>query len=163
MGSVEAASGEGGGDDFAGKHLAEGGDVVGGAGRDFADSRDSSKEFVEGFEIRAQVGVEFGESSGAQQFTGGVVVALLQRTAQFEGGLAFAFSGGAGHGQQRVGDLGHGADHDDGLLRQAALNDGGDAVDGFGILDRKSAEFHDDHRRDFLERVEPGNRRESGV
>ena len=82
----------------------------------------------------------------AQQFAGGVVVALLQRAAEFERGLALACAGGPGHGQQRVGDLGHGADHDHRLLRQAAFDDGGDAVDGLGVFDGGAAEFHDDHR-----------------
>ncbi len=113
MDSVEAVGGEGGGDDFAGEHFAESGDVVGGAGRDFADGGDAAQEFVERFEVGAQVGVEFGEARGAEQFAGGVVVAFLQRAAEFERGFALAFSGGASHGQQRVGDFGHGADHDD--------------------------------------------------
>ncbi len=119
--SVESAGGEGGGDDFAGEHFAEGGDMVGGAGSDFADGGNAAQEFVERFEVGAQFGVEFGEARGAEQFAGGVVVALLQRAAEFERGLALAFAGGARHGQQRVGDFGHGADHDDGLLRQAPL------------------------------------------
>ena len=146
MDAVQSAGGEGGGDDFAGEHFAEGGDVVGGAGSDFADGGNAAQEFVEGFEVGAEIGVEFGEARGAEQFAGGVVVALLQRAAEFERGLALAFSGGAGHGQQRVGDFGHGADHDDGLLRQAAFDDGGDAVDGLGVFDGGAAEFHDDHR-----------------
>ena len=113
--SVQAARGEGGGDDFAGKHFAEGGDVVGGARRDFADGGNAAQEFVERFEIRAQFGMEFGEEGGAQQFAGGVVVTFLERAAEFERGLAFAGAGGLRHGQERVGNLGHGADHDDGL------------------------------------------------
>src|ERR1700726_1567291 len=36
VGSFKSAGGEGGSNDFAGKHFAEGGDVVGGAGRDLA-------------------------------------------------------------------------------------------------------------------------------
>ena len=153
VGAVESAGGEGGGDDLAGEHFAEGGDVVGGARRDFADGGDAAQEFVERFEVGAQFGVEFGEARRAQQFAGGVVVALLQRAAELERGLALAGAGGLGHGQQRVGDLGHGADHDDGLLRQASFDDGGDAVDGFGVFDGSAAEFHDDHRRDFLAKV----------
>ena len=93
--------------------------------------------------------MEFGEARGAEQFAGGVVVALLQRAAEFEGGLALAGSGGFGHGQQRVGDFGHGADDDDGLLREAAFDDGGDAVDGFGVFDGSAAELHDDHGRNL--------------
>ena len=161
MGAVEAACGEGSGDDFAGEHFAEGGDVVGGAGRDFADGGDAAQEFVERLEIGAQFGMEFGEARGAQQFAGGVVVALLQRAAEFEGGLALAGAGGLRHGQERVGDFGHGADHDYRVLRQAPLDDRGDAVDGFGVFDGSAAELHDDHRRDFLERVFTGKCRGS--
>ena len=153
MGSVEAAGGEGGGDDLAGEHFAEGGDVVGGAGSDFADGGDAAQEFVERFEVGAQFGMEFGEARGAEQFAGGVVVAFLQRAAEFERGLAFACAGGARHGQQGVGDFGHGADHDDRLLWQASLNDGGDAVDGLGVFDGSAAELHDDHRQGFLGKV----------
>ena len=152
--SVESAGGEGGGDDFAGKHFAESGDMVGGAGRDFADGGDAAQKFVERFEVGAQFGVEFGEAGGAEQFAGGIVVALLQRAAKFERGLALACPGGSGHGQQRVGDLGHGADDNDGLLRQAAFDDGGDAVDGFGIFDGSAAELHDDHGRSSWRKLE---------
>ena len=94
-----------------------------------------------------EFGMEFGEAGGAQQFAGGVVVALLQRAAEFQRGLALAFAGGLGHGQQSVGDFGHGADHDYGILRETAFDDGGDAVDGFGVFDGGAAELHDDHGR----------------
>ena len=145
MGSVESAGGEGGGNDLAGEHLAEGGDVVGGAGRDFADGGDAAQQFVESLEVGAQVGMEFREKRGAEQFAGGVVVALLQGAAKFEGGLALAGAGGFRHGQQGVGDFCHGADDDYGFLREAALDDGSDAVDGFGVFDGSAAELHDDH------------------
>ena len=146
--SVESARGKSGGDDFAGEHFAEGGDVVGGAGSDFADGGDAAQEFVERLEVGSEFGMEFGEARGAQQFAGGVVVAFLQRAAEFERGLALAFAGGASHGQKRVGDFRHGADHDDGLLREAAFDDGSDAVDSFGVFDGSAAELHDDHGRD---------------
>ena len=145
--SVQTAGGEGGGDDLAGEHFSEGGDMVGGARRDFADGGDAAQQFVERLEVAAEFGVEFGEERGAEQFAGGVVVALLQGAAEFECGLALARAGGVGHGQQRVGDFGHGADHDDGLLREAAFDDGSDAVDGLGVFDRSAAELHDDHGR----------------
>src|ERR1017187_3407931 len=128
----------------------EGGDVVGGAGSDFADGGNAAQQFVERFEVRAQFGMEFREECGAQQFAGGVVVTFLERAAEFEGGLALAGAGGLRHGQQGVGDLSHGADHDDGFLRQASLRDRGDAVDGLGVFDGSAAELHDDHGRDFL-------------
>ena len=53
--SIESAGGEGGGDDFAGKHFAEGGDVVGGAGGDFADGGNAAQEFVERLRNRRRV------------------------------------------------------------------------------------------------------------
>ena len=108
--------------------------MIGGAGSDFADGGYAAQEFVERFEIGAEFRMEFGEARGAEKFAGGVVVTLLKRAAEFQGGFAFAFARGLGHGQQRVGDFGHGADYDYGLLRKAAFDDGGDAVDGFGVL-----------------------------
>ena len=78
MGSVEAAGGERGCDDFGGKHFAESGHVVGGARRDFAHGGDAAQQFVEGFEIGAEFGVEFGEAGGAEEFAGGIVVAFLE-------------------------------------------------------------------------------------
>ena len=89
---------EGGGDDLARKHFAEGGDVVGGAWSDLADGGDAAEEFVERFEVLAKLGMEFGEARGAEEFAGGVVVAFLQRAAELECGFALAFAGGAGHG-----------------------------------------------------------------
>src|ERR1700683_4975763 len=149
MDSVEAACGNGSGDDFAGEHFAEGSNIVGRAGSDLADGGDAAQKFVERFKVNAQFGVEFGEAGGAQQFAGGVIVALLERAAEFEGGLPFAFSGGAGHGQQSVSYLGHGADHNHRILRQASRDNGGDPVDGFGVFDGCAAKLHDDHGRDF--------------
>ena len=119
--------------------------MVGGAGSDFADGGNAAEEFVERFEVLAELGMEFGEARGAEEFAGCVVMALLQRAAEFEGGLAFSFAGGTSHGQQRVGDLSHGTDHDHGLLVEASLDDRSDAVDGFGVFDGGAAEFHDDH------------------
>src|ERR1035438_71658 len=81
VGSVQSSRGERGRDDFAGKHFAEGGDVVGGAGSDFADGGNAAQQFVERFEVRAQFGMEFREECGAQQFAGGVVVTFLERAA----------------------------------------------------------------------------------
>src|ERR1700722_10281448 len=96
--------------------------------------------------------MEFGEECRAQQFAGSVVVALLQRAAEFESGFALAFAGGTGHGQQSVGALGHGANHDDRLLRQTPFYDGSDAIDGFVVFDRSTTELHYDHGRSFLAR-----------
>src|SRR6202023_3573704 len=101
----------------------------------FADGGDAAQEFVERLEVGAQFGVEFGEAGGAEQFAGGVVVAFLERAAEIQGGFALAFSSGLGHGQESVGDFGHGPDHDHRLRREAAFDDGSDAVDGFGVFD----------------------------
>ena len=51
-----------------------------------------------------------------------------------------------------VGDLGHGADHDDSLLAggHAARDDGGGAVDGGRVFHRGAAEFHHDQAHAFL-------------
>ena len=65
--SVEAAGGEGGGDDFAGEHLAEGGDMVGGARSDLADGRDAAQQFVEIFEVGAQFGMKFSEAGPCRE------------------------------------------------------------------------------------------------
>ncbi len=94
--------------------------------------------------------MKLGEECRAQQFSGGVVVALLQGAAEFQRGLAVAGSGGAGHGQQLVGHLGHGADHHHRLLLQAAFDDRAGALDRLGVLHRGAAELHDDHRGRFL-------------
>src|SRR5580698_7890650 len=77
MNSVEAAGGKGGGDDFAGEHFAEGGDMIGGAGSDFTDGRNATEKFVEGFEVGSDFGMKFGEECGAQKFAGGVVMTFL--------------------------------------------------------------------------------------
>ena len=94
--------------------------------------------------------MELSEERSSQQFAGGVVVAFLKRAAELERGLALSGSGGACHGEQCVGHLGHGADHDHGSLRQSPLHDGSNAVDGPRVSDRSAAELHHDHRRDFL-------------
>ena len=120
--------------------------MVRGAGSDFSHGGNAAQKFVERLEVRAEFGVKIGEPRRAEQLAGGVVVALLQRAAELECGLAFAFSGGASHGQQRVGDLGHGADHDDRLLRKTAFHDRCDAFDRFGVFHRSATKLHDNHR-----------------
>src|SRR5262249_39113049 len=55
MDTFQAAGFECGGNDLAGKHFSERGDVVSGAGCDLADSRDSAKKFVESFEIATEI------------------------------------------------------------------------------------------------------------
>ena len=138
---------------LAGKHFAESGDVIGGARRELADRRNAAQQFVEPLEVGSQFRVEVGKQRRAQQFAGGVVVSFLQRPAEFERRLALPGSRCARHGQQRVGDLGHGADHHHRLLRQAAFDDRGHALDGPRVFHRSAAEFHHDHRRDSLGRI----------
>ena len=89
--------------------------------------------------------MKLGEQCRSQQFSGGVVVALLQRAAELQRGLAIAGPGGACHRQQLVGHLGHGADHDHRLLLQASFDDCACALDRLGVLHRGAAELHDDH------------------
>ena len=72
----QAAGGESGRHDFAGKHFAERGDVVVGAGSDFANRANAAQQFVEVFEVGAQVAVKFGEQGGAEEFSGSFIVAL---------------------------------------------------------------------------------------
>src|SRR5208282_4100081 len=78
MNAGQAARGESGGDNFARKHLAVGSDVVVGAGSDFADRANAAQQFIQLFEVGAEVAVEFGEQGGAEQFSGGIVVAFAQ-------------------------------------------------------------------------------------
>src|SRR5438105_15954524 len=79
-------------------------------------------------------------------------MAFLQSPAELEGILAIAVSRSACHRQQLIGHLSHGADNNDRLLRGVGLHDGGRALNCFGILDRGTAEFHDDHRWEVLRR-----------
>ena len=141
---------------LAGENFAEGGDVVGGARSQFAHGRDAAQQFIQSFKVSAQVAVKLGEQRRPQQFSGSVVVAFVQAAAEFQRGLAIAGPGGAGHGQQLVGHLGHGADHDHRLLRQPAFDDGAGALDGLGVLHRGAAELHDDHRGKFLGEAKAG-------
>ena len=57
-----------------------------------------------------------------------------------------SIDGRRGDGQQLVGGLAHGGDHDHGLAISAGFDDGGDALDGCRRFDRSAAEFHDDHQ-----------------
>jgi hypothetical protein len=145
--SGQSAGNEGGGDDLAGENFAERGDVIVGAGSDFADRADAAQELVEVLEVGAEIAVEFGEERGAEEFSGGIVVAFAEGARHFQSGLAIAAAGGFAHGEQGIGDLGHRADDHDRTIGQAALDDLGDAVDGFGVLHGGPAELHDDHGR----------------
>ncbi len=65
---------------------------------------------------------------------------------------AIAFGCSSGGAEQLVGHLGHGADHDDGLLSggNATRDDGGGTVNGGGVFHRGTAEFHDNQAHAFL-------------
>ncbi len=135
---------------LAGKHFTECGHMVGRPRRDFADRRNAAQQFVQPLEISSQFRMEIGEQRRPQQFARGVVMSFLQRPAEFERGLALPGSGSARHREQRIGNLGHGADHDYGPLRQPVFYDGGHTLDGPGVFHRSTAEFHHDHRRNSL-------------
>src|SRR6266404_2875546 len=147
MRARQAAGSESGSYNFARKHFAEGSNVIVGARSDFTDRANASQQFVQVFEVRAQVAVKFSEEGGAEQFSGGVIVALAQGACHFESGLAIAATGSLSHREQGIGDLGHGTDHHHGAVRQPSLNDVSDALNRFRILYGSPAELHDDHGR----------------
>ena len=62
----QSAGDESGSDDLARKHFAERGNVVVGARSDFADRANAAQQFVQIFEVGAQVAVKFGEQGGAR-------------------------------------------------------------------------------------------------
>ena len=88
---------------------------------------------------------------------------FLQGAAKLQGGLAVTSAGGLRHGEQLVGDLGHGTDHHDRLLAKPAFYDGCSSLDRFRILHRGATEFHDDHRRTFLGLVLPPAQESSSI
>ena len=143
---VDAQFAEGGGDDAAGEALAVADDQVADARGEFEDGREAAQNFVERVEFLLD---EFGQIGGGggvfDQRGGGFVVALAQLGADGQRAFAVAFFAAGGGAQQRVGDLGHGADDDDGLLAEgdAPGNDGRGAGDGGGVFDRGAAELHD--------------------
>jgi hypothetical protein len=91
--------------------------------------------------------MELGEQRRAQQFARGFIVALAQGASHLESGLAVASPCSLAHGEQGIGDLRHGADDDDGAIGDATLHNLGNAIDGFGVLHRGPAKFHDNHGR----------------
>src|SRR5437660_5429990 len=155
MRARQAAGSESGSYNFARRHFAERSNVIIGARSDFTDRANASQQFVQVFEVRAQVAVKFSEQGSAKQFSGSVIVAFAQGACHFESGLAVAATGSLSHGEQRIGDLGHGTDHDHRTVRQPALDDVSDALNRFRILYGSPAELHDDHGR-VLETVASG-------
>src|SRR6266568_6533079 len=119
-------AGKRGGDQLAGKHFAEGCDVVSCARSEFTNRRDAAEQFLQIFEFSSEIAVELGEESCAQQLAGGVVVAFAKLASQRQRGLTVASAGCTRHVEQLVGDSGHRADYDDRSLRQALAHDGGD-------------------------------------
>ena len=91
--------------------------------------------------------MELGEQGRAEQLSRRLIVALAKTARHFEGGLAIAIAGGLAHREQGIGDFRHGADHHDRPVRQPALDDLADAIDGLRVLNGGPAEFHDDHGR----------------
>jgi len=89
--------------------------------------------------------VKFREERGAEQFSGGVIVAFAQGTSHFERGLAIAAPGRFTHGQQGIGNLRHRADHDHRPIRQPPLDDLRHAVNRFRVLHGSPAELHHNH------------------
>jgi hypothetical protein len=59
--------------------------------------------------------------------------------------VAIAFACGSGHGKQRVGDPRHRADHYQRAFSKPPLDNPRNSIDRGGVLDRRAAEFHDDH------------------
>src|SRR4030081_938907 len=134
MRARQSAGGERGGHNFAREHFAERGNVIVGARSDFPDRANAAQQFVQIFEVGAQVAVEFSEQGGAKQFSSGVIVALAQGARHLESGLAIAATGSLSHGEQGIGDLGHGTDYHYRAIRQPALDDMSYALNRFRIL-----------------------------
>src|ERR1700704_4128101 len=147
MRTRQSAGSKSGSHDLARKHFAERGNVIVRAGSDFPDRANAAQQFVQIFEVSAQVAVEFSEQGGAKQFSSGVIVAFAQGARHFESGLAVAATGSLSHGEQGIGDLGHGTDHHHGTVRQPPLDDVSYALNRFRILYGSPAELHDDHGR----------------
>src|SRR6266478_1370918 len=61
-----------------------------GAGSDFTDRANPAQQFVQIFEVGAEVAVKLSEESGAEQFSGGFIVAFAQGARHFERVLAIA-------------------------------------------------------------------------
>src|SRR5215470_1681498 len=91
--------------------------------------------------------MEARENSSAKQLAGSVVVAFAQAARQCDGGLTIATAGRLCHLEQGIGDLGHRADHDNGLFRSPPLDDRRRSVNRLGVLYRGPAKFHNDHGR----------------
>ena len=79
----QSAGSECGRHNLAGEYFAERRNVVVGAGSDFADRANAAQQLVQIFEVGAQVAVKFSEQRGAQQFSGGFIVALAQSARHF--------------------------------------------------------------------------------
>ena len=92
--------------------------------------------------------MKFREQRGAEQFSGRVIVAFAQRARHFESGLAITAAGRLSHGEQGIGDLGHGAHHHHRPVRQPALDDVGHTLNRLRVLYGSPAELHHNHGRE---------------
>jgi hypothetical protein len=147
MRTRQSAGSESGRHNLAREDLAERSNVIVGAGSDFTDRANAAQQFIQIFEVRAQVAMKFSEQGSAEQFSGGVIVAFAQGARHFESGLAIAAAGSLSHGEQGIRDFGHGTNHHHGAVRQPALDDVSYALNRFRILYGSPTELHDDHGR----------------
>jgi hypothetical protein len=72
-------------------------------------------------------------------------VALAQGLEQANTSVAVAGCSFMSHGDQLVGDFGHGTNYDYRRLFAAAGDNFSDTLDGFGALDRSAAKLHYNH------------------
>ena len=116
---------------------------------DFADGRNAAQQFVERLEIGAQFGMKLGEERRAQQFAGGIVVALLERAAEFRAVLRSPSPAARAMVSSVSVTLAMALTTTTGFCARRPLTMRGHAVDGLGVFDRSATELHDDHGRDF--------------
>ena len=143
LNGMHAQMGEGGGDDTARQALAVADDQIADARGKFEDGRQAAQDFVEGVEFLVN---KFDQLGGVgNKLGGGFTMAPAQLITDGDGSVTVALFTGGGGAQQRIGNLGHGADDDHRLLAQgdAPGDDGRGAADGGGVFDRGAAEFHD--------------------
>ncbi len=107
------------GDDDAGRALAEADDEIVGAWSELADGVDAAQEIVERVELFVQYVGDVTGVLAADDFGGGIEVALAKLHGEGECLVALAVTGGGRGGKKLVRDPGHGGDDDHGL--EAAL------------------------------------------
>src|SRR4030095_10842278 len=107
--------------------------MIGRAWSEFADSSNSSDQFVQGVKFRFQGTVKLRKYACPEQFTSSVVVSFTQTSGKSERRVAIAGSGGLRHFQQSVRNLGHCTNHHHGGAIEASFNDRCGALDGLGV------------------------------